>query len=247
MIIDAPNLLLLLFAGMAAGLLGYLTGLASLASYPALLAVGLSPLAANATNTLGLIGVGCGTLVKARDFFDTDTPRHMIQQSVISGLGGIVGAILLLITGEAAFEAVVPWLIVLASVALLTTPLLRRLSGSTTRWGLYLVGVFALCVYSGYFGAGAGVMFFAVMSVLTTARWDHIAITKSIMMSLSNLTAAVIFVIMAPVDWLAAAFMFVGNLMGGYVGPIVQSHIPEKVSRIVIALGGFYLAWSLAH
>lgn len=247
MILDASNLLLLLFAGVAAGLLGYLTGLASLASYPALLAVGLSPLAANATNTLGLVGIGLGTMAKARDFFETDTPRHMIQQSLMSGLGGAVGAVLLLVTGEAAFETVVPWLIVLASLALLATPWLRRLSGTTTRWGLYLFGVFALCVYSGYFGAGAGVMFFAVMSVLTTARWDHVAITKSIMMSLSNLTAAVIFVIMAPVDWLAAAIMFVGNLVGGYVGPIVQRHIPERVSRIVIAIGGFYLAWSLAH
>lgn len=247
MIIDASNILLLLFAGMAAGLLGYLTGLASLASYPALLAVGLPPLAANATNTLGLIGVGLGTVAKARGFFTSDTPRHMVQQSVASGLGGAVGAVLLLITGEAAFEAVVPWLVVLASVALLATPLLRRLSSNTTRWGLYLCGIFVLCVYSGYFGAGAGVMFFAVMSVLTTARWDHVAVTKSIMLSLSNLAAAVIFIIMAPVDWVAAAFMFFGNLVGGYIGPIVQSHIPEKVSRIVVALGGFYLAWSLAR
>ena len=75
--------------------------------------------------------------------------------------------------------------------------------------------------------------------------WPRAVLMKSVLLSISNLAATVIFVIFAPIDWLAALILFVGNLIGGNIGPLVQRYIPEAISRWVIAIGGLFLAWSL--
>lgn len=241
------NVVLLLGAGIAAGLIGYLAGLASLVSYPALLAAGLSPLAANVTNTLGLVGAGSGAALRAWGQVMVGGRTRVWQQFAVCALGGGTGAVLLLVTGEAAFEAVVPWLIAFAALMLLLSPQIKKLGGETERWAIYLVMLFAVCIYGGYFGAGAGIVYFAIVLVLTSYPWPRAVLMKTILLSISNLVASAIFIFFAPVDWLAAVLMFAGNLIGGNIGPLVQRYIPAAFSRWVIALGGFYLAWSLSR
>ena len=99
-------LALLVVAGFGAGLIGYITGLASIVSYPALLAVGLSPIAANVTNTVALVAVGVGSTAQSgRSLLDGDR-RRLIIGAIASLIGGTVGAVLLLSTPAEAFEAV---------------------------------------------------------------------------------------------------------------------------------------------
>ncbi|GAA2182210.1 sulfite exporter TauE/SafE family protein [Brooklawnia cerclae] len=243
--VTIESVVLLLAAGLGAGLIGYLTGLASLVSYPALLAVGLGPLSANVTNTLSLVGVGAGATLRAGREAGASGRRRTIQQCVVCALGGTTGAIALLATGEQAFEAIVPWLIAFASLTLLASPRIRTLRGKDEKWPAYLAVLFVVCVYGGYFGAGAGVVYFAVVLVLTNFEWSQTVLMKTILLSVSNLAASLVFIGFAPVDWLAAGIMFVGQLAGGNLGPLVQRYVPEKVSRWVIAAAGFYLAWSL--
>lgn len=243
--VTVGNIVFLAFAGVAAGLVGYLAGLMSLISFPALLAVGLPPLTANVTNTLGAIGVGAGAAVRAGDQVMAAGRGRAWQQFVICAIGGGTGAALLLITGESVFEAVVPWLIAFASLTLFLSPRLKKLSSGTERWRIYLCSLFFVCLYGGYFGAGAGVVYFALVLLLTSYPWPRAVLMKSVLLSISNLAATVIFVIFAPIDWLAALILFVGNLIGGNIGPLVQRYIPETISRWVIAIGGLYLAWSL--
>ena len=170
---------------------------------------------------------------------------HVPRQFVICAIGGGTGAALLLITGEGVFEAVVPWLIAFASLTLFVSPRLKKLSSGTERWRIYLCSLFVVCLYGGYFGAGAGVVYFALVLLLTSYPWPRAVLMKSVLLSISNLAATVIFVIFAPIDWLAALILFVGNLIGGNIGPLVQRYIPEAISRWVIAIGGLFLAWSL--
>lgn len=243
--ITLGNIVFLAVAGVGAGLVGYLAGLMSLISYPALLAVGLSPLTANVTNTLGAIGVGAGAAVRAGDQVMTAGKTRAWQQFAVCALGGGTGAVLLLVTGESTFEIVVPWLILLASLTLFVSPRLKKLSSGIERWPLYLFVLFFVCLYGGYFGAGAGVVYFAVVLLLTTYPWPRAVLMKSVLLSISNLMATIIFVVFAPIDWVAAIILFIGNLIGGNLGPLVQRYIPEKISRWAIALGGVYLAWSL--
>ena len=243
--VTVGNIVFLAFAGVAAGLVGYLAGLMSLISYPALLAVGLPPLTANVTNTLGAIGVGAGAAVRTGDQVMAAGRGRAWQQFVICAIGGGTGAALLLITGESVFEAMVPWLIAFASLTLFLSPRLKKLSSGNERWAIYLGALFFVCLYGGYFGAGAGVVYFALVLLLTSYPWPRAVLMKSVLLSISNLIATVIFVIFAPIDWLAALILFGGNLIGGNIGPLVQRYIPETISRWVIAIGGLYLAWSL--
>lgn len=243
--ITIGSVILLLFAGVASGLVGYLAGLASLVSYPALLAVGLSPLSANVTNTLALIGAGAGATLRAGREVASSGRRRTIQQCAACALGGVTGAVALLVGGEKAFTAIVPWLIAFASVMLLASPRIRKLRGRNENWPAYLVVLFLVCVYGGYFGAGAGVVYFAIVLVLTDFPWPRAVLMKTVLLSVSNLAASLVFIGFAPINWLAAGIMFVGHVVGGNLGPVVQRYVPEKASRWVIAAGGFYLAWSL--
>lgn len=239
------SVLLLFAAGVGAGLIGYLAGLASLISYPALLAVGLSPLAANATNTIAIIGGGWGAAVSGSKMLRQAERRRLITECVLAAIGGIAGALLLVVTGEKVFATVVPWLIALAAVTLLLSPSIKRLSGSTERWGLYRIVLLVVCVYGGYFGAGSGIVLLATLRILTSYPWVKSVLWKTILLALANVTASVIFIFLAPIAWSAALIMFVGNIVGGYLGPTVQRWIPETLSRYVIAAGGLYLAWTL--
>lgn len=245
--VTVATIALLLIAGIGSGLVGYLTGLASLVSYPALLAVGLPPLSANVTNTLGLVGTGLGAALRASDDVKQTGRTRLIQQATAAALGGGTGATLLLLTGEEVFAIVVPWLIAFAATALLLSPQIKKLGSGKERWLAYLIVLYVVCVYGGYFGAGAGVVYFAIVLVLTSYPWRRAVLMKTVLLSVSNLVASVIFIAFAPVNWLAAAVMFAGNLIGGNIGPMVQRYVPDDLSRWAIAIGGFYLAWSLSR
>lgn len=239
------SILLLAAASIGAGIIGYLTGLASLVSYPALLAVGLPPLSANTTNTVAIVGAGGGAFLQARKEVLAQGRARLVPQLSLCILGGLVGAVLLLVTGEKVFTYVVPWLVALAALALLCSPWLKKIRRKSESWISYLIALFVVSIYGGYFGAGSGVVLLAVLIVATNIKWNHAVMMKTICLATANLSAAIIFVFFSPVDWLAAGIMFAGQLIGGYIGPLLQDHIPERLSRWVISLGGFYLAWSL--
>ncbi|MBM7280732.1 sulfite exporter TauE/SafE family protein, partial [Gordonia rubripertincta] len=109
---------LLVVAGFFAGLIGFVTGLASLVSYPALLAVGLPAVSANVTNTVALVAAGVGATTSSSAELAKDG-KQLIRYAVYSALGGTTGAILLLVTPEGSFEVIVPFLVAMAAIALL--------------------------------------------------------------------------------------------------------------------------------
>src|SRR4051794_17299065 len=144
---SAATLTLLLLAGIGAGLVGTVAGLASLVSYPALLAAGLSPVAANVTNTVALVGNAVGGIHGSRPELagQRDRVRRLVPPAVI---GGTAGGALLLLTPSDTFERIVPWLIGLGSAAVLLRPRPESLTGDHGRhdrwlwWGVLLVGGF---------------------------------------------------------------------------------------------------------
>jgi uncharacterized membrane protein YfcA len=196
------HLLLLLLAGVGAGLTGSIAGLASLVSYPAMLALGLTPLAANVTNTLGLLTNGLGTAIGARAEL-SGHGRRVATLSIWTGAGGAIGAGLLLIGSSHTFERVVPWLIAFgAGLLLLRDPLRGRLerrrlveSREAARrkpsWQR-LVPVALVGIYGGYFGAGAGIIMLAILSLETLEPLPVTNAIKNITLTASNAVAAVI-------------------------------------------------------
>lgn len=237
---------LLVLAGIGGGLCGYLTGLASLVTYPALLAVGLTPVSANATNTIAVLGIGIGSTVASGSRLRELGPRRLGRDSLVALIGGGIGAGLLLLGGDGAFSLIVPWLIAAASVALLLQPRLSRLRGEIDTPAAYLIGLFFTCIYGGYFGAGAGVIYLALCLLTTTIGFTRSMMLKSMLLGVSNLAAAVIFIVLAPIGWWAALAMGLGCFLGGRLGPPIQQFLPRTLLRYVIAAAGFGLAIWLA-
>lgn len=245
------NAILLVVGGFGAGLTGSMAGLASLASYPALLAVGIPPVAANVTNTVALLANTIGTAAGTRRELRGHR-RRLIRLSAVAALGGLAGAVLLLATPSAAFERIVPVLIALGAALLLLRDPLRRWAGHRSMSAPVLAGaVFLIGIYGGYFGAAAGVLMLAVLSVAATEPFPVTNAVKSIALGASNLAAAVIYALVAPVDWAAAAVLSVGCLFGSWLGPSLVRRLPERPLRVAIAVAALglaaYLWWQAAR
>ncbi len=242
-------MLLLLVAGVGAGLAGSIAGLASLFSYPALLAVGLPPIAANVTNTVAMFSTTVGAATGSRAELRGQKLRigRLIALAVA---GGTLGAILLLNTSTATFERVVPWLIALGSLLLLMRTPLRRIAnewgrqrGEAPRATLPLAcAVVLVGVYSGYFGAAAGVLMLAVLSLSLTEPLPVTNAVKNLLTGAANLAAAIGYAFLAPVNWGSAGILAVGCLIGAWTGPAIVRRLPERPLRIAVALGGLALA-----
>ena len=218
---------LLVLAGVGGGLTGSIAGLASLVSYPALLAAGLPPVAANVTNTVALVLNGVGA-VSASGPELRGQGRRLLRLASGAVLGGAAGAALLLLTPSDAFERIVPWLIGGAAVALLVQRPPRELAarGAATHpthrdpWWLPLA-VAAIAVYGGYFGAAAGVMLLALFLLSTGEGLAVGNAMRNVVLGVANLTAAVGFAVFAPVAWSAAVPLAIGLFVGGRLGPRV--------------------------
>jgi uncharacterized protein len=244
--VTAATALLLLVAGFAAGLSGTIAGLASLFSYPALLAAGLPPLAANVTNTVALTATSVGAALGSRTELTGQGPT-VRRFAVIVLLGGATGAALLLLAPPGVFEAVVPWLIAAASVVLLLQPRIRRAAERRTvdprRDHLTTtVGLFAVSVYGGYFGAAAGVLMLALLLVGLPVSLLQGNALKNVLLGLANAAAAIGFVAVGPVDWAAVAPLAAGLLVGAVLGPAIARRLPATALRIGIGIAGLGLA-----
>ena len=234
--------ILLVLGGFGAGLTGSMAGLASLASYPALLAVGIPPIAANVTNTVALLSNTVGTAAGAQRELRGHR-RRLVRLSAVAALGGLAGAVLLLATSSSTFEHIVPVLIALGAALLLLRDPLRRWAGHRTMPTPVLAGmIFLIGVYGGYFGAAAGVLMLAVLSVAATEPFPVTNAVKTIALGASNLSAAIIYAVVAPVDWAAAAVLAVGCLLGSWLGPALVRRTPERPLRVAIALAALGLA-----
>jgi uncharacterized membrane protein YfcA len=251
----------LTLAGFGAGLTGSVAGLASLVSYPSLLALGIPPVAANVTNTVALLFTGVGAIAGSRP--ELRGQRRRARSLGLAALsGGLAGALLLLVTPPSTFSRLVPWLIGLSSLALLArraprsgpaaapggaegsnradhaTALLEAAPVSP-RLG---AGVFLVAIYGGFFGAGAGVIVLALLLVMAPDALPRSVALKNLLVALSNLAAAVTFAAFGPVRWWAVLPLAVGGLAGGRLGPVVVRHVPAGLLRAAIACAGIGLA-----
>ena len=243
MSLDATHVVLLVLAGVGSGLTGYGAGLASVVSYPALLAVGLSPLAANATNTVALTGIAVGGVGSARR--ELEGMRARIVRFGLAGLvGGALGAGLLVLLPESTFTAVVPWLVVLGSMTLLLRPWLQRLHRGrfSEHHPLVVVAIGVVAVYGGYFGAAAGTLVVATLGLVLTEPLARITALRAVVLGLANLVASVVFIVYGLVEWSAAVPLAGGMFVGGSLAPRILRRLPEVVVRVLVAVAGLALA-----
>ncbi|WP_048425251.1 TSUP family transporter [Mycolicibacterium obuense] len=243
------QMFLLVAAGVLGGLTGSIAGLASVATYPALLVTGLPPVAANVTNTVALVFNGVGSILGSRPELSGQRQR-VVRLLPVAVLGGVVGAVLLLSTPAEGFEKVVPLLLGVASLAILApVPPPPQPGDGTRRLAsrriVEAVAVAGICVYGGYFGAAAGVLLLAFLLRSSAESLAHANATKNVVLGAANLSAAVIFACVAPVHWPAVAALGLGCLVGSRLGPVVVRHAPQGPMRAIIGLAGLALAVKL--
>lgn len=239
------QLVFLVVAGVGAGLTGSIAGLASLVSYPALLAVGIPPVSANVTNTVALMGNTFGAAAGSRPELRGQRSR-LLRLCVITAAGGAAGSALLLLTPDGTFAYIVPFLIGGASVLLLFSPKLSERAGGRDGVGLgTAIGAFLVAIYGGYFGAAAGVVMLALLSAAWTQPLARTNAAKNIVTGAANMVAALVFAFTGPVLWPAALALCAGLVAGSFVGPAVVRRVPAAPLRVVIALAGLGLAVSL--
>lgn len=237
------ELLILALAGFGAGLVGSIAGLASLISYPVLLAIGVPPVMANVTNTVALVFSSGGSVLSSRLELGGQANR-LLRLGVVAVLGGVIGGLLLLLTPPGAFQLIVPWLIALASIAILVQ---RRpqevqwLDRGRDAIGV-TVGVFLVAVYGGYFGAAAGVLMLALLLASTRETLARSNAVKNVVLGLANATAAVTFIFFSSVHWSLVAPLALGCFAGGRLGPFLVRYAPARPLRIAIAVAGMGLA-----
>ena len=171
-------------------------------------------------------------------------PRGCAGSARAAVLGGVVGGLLLLITPPGAFQLIVPWLIALASMAILVPrrPLeVQWVDRGGDAIGLS-VGVFLVAVYGGYFGAAAGVLMLALLLAATRETLARSNAIKNVVLGLANAVAALLFILFSSVQWSMVVPLAIGCLAGGRIGPVVVRHAPARPLRIAIAVAGIGLA-----
>lgn len=235
-----------LVAGVAAGTINTVVGSGTLVTFPTLLAFGVPPVTANVSNNIGLFpGSVSGAIGYRREL--AGQRRRILVLGAASLLGGVVGAVLLLVLPDAAFRAVVPVLIGLGVVLVALQPRLKaliaaravpdRVAPAHGSWWVWVL-VLLTGVYGGYFGAAQGVLLMAVLGIGLHESMQRNNATKNVLAATVNGVAAVIFVVVADVDWTIVALLAAGSVVGGQIGATVGRRLPPALLRGVIIVVG---------
>jgi len=243
--LNGLDCLIIAAAAMAAGLINALAGGGTLITFPVLVALGLPAISANVTNTVALCpGYLGATLAQSRALRDQKRRLWLLLPAAV--VGGVIGGVLLLNTGEKLFRALVPYLILLASGLLAVQGpvrawLTKRAAQAGARprtegWAALPLGLAA--IYGGYFGAGMSVIVLAVLGLTLDDSLTRLNALKQAAALSVNLAAAIFFVFSGQVMWSAALVMAVGALAGGALGGQLASRIPPQALRwLVVGIG----------
>jgi len=247
------ELLLVGLAGLGAGAVNSVVGSGGLITFPVLLAVGLPPLSANVTNTVGVIaGAVGGTFGYRREL--AGQKARLVRLGSASLVGGIAGSALLLTLPSRTFENVVPVLIVTAVALVLLQPLVTRRvaergSGRARHHGgpALWIGILLTGVYGGYFGAAQGVILIGLLGLLLDDDLQRLNGTKNVLALVANGVAAVAFIAFASdqIAWEAVAPLLVGSALGGLLGSRYGRRLPAPALRALIVAVGLAAAVSI--
>ena len=243
--VDISQIALFLVIGLLGGVWNAVAGGATLFTFPALVAVGLPPMVANATNFLALLPSNAAALPAYRHELFAIGWR-LAPLVVVSGFGAVLGSLLLLASDPAIFMALVPTLILVATglFAFGDALRVRFLDPLDARTGAIAVyaALFVFSIYGGYFGAGLGIVLLGVAKVLGFAQFHDANAVKNLLATSFVAVSVAVFGIGGLIDWHAAGVVMIGSAIGGYFGAIYARHVRESVLRLAVIVFGCVLA-----
>ncbi len=239
-------------AGIAAGAINAVVGSGSLVTFPALVAVGIDPVVANVSNNIGLVpGSFTGAYGYRAEL--TGQRERLLRLGPASAIGSLIGGILLLFLDPSVFKVVVPVLIGLSCVLVVVQPKLSgwlsaRREEADPHGGVVLwLGVLGAGIYGGYFGAAQGVLLIGLLGSFLTEPLQRVNAAKNVLALIVNGTAAVLFILIAHVDWWAVLAVAVGATVGGFIGGTFGRRIPAPVLRGIIVCVGIVAIIKLVY
>jgi uncharacterized membrane protein YfcA len=238
------ELLILFAAGFFGGILNSIAGGGSFITFPALLFAGVPPISANATNTFS----SCAGYLSGAYAFRHEILEHkpeLLKIVIMSLVGGIGGAWLLLQTPEALFLEAVPWLLLFATLLFIfggrLNEALKQLASvhrHASAMGAFLLSLILLgvCTYGGFFNAGLGIISLSFLALAGHTNINAMNGLKLLISSVVSLIAIVLFMIDGVIDWYSGTIVLVGSLAGGYMAAHVSKQLPQQAIRIFVII-----------
>ena len=240
---SAWEIVAIALAGLAAGTINTVVGSGTLITFPVLLAFGIAPVTANVSNTIGLVpGSASGAIGYRREL--VGQRGRVLRLGAMSVLGGITGAVLLLVLPAAAFTAIVPVFIAIALVLAVLQPRLNRLlaarhgDGAHERGVLLPAAIYITGVYGGYFGAAQGILLLGILGVTLAQDLHRTNALKNVLAGTVNGVAGVYFMLVAHVDWAPAGIIAGASIVGGQLGARYGRRLPPAALRALIVVVG---------
>lgn len=245
---DFTNLAILLCVGLIGGAWNAIAGGATLFTFPALMAAGLPPVVANATNFLGLLPSNAAALMAYKEELRNGGVL-LVKLSVVSGAGAAAGSVLLLVSDPQTFLFLVPFLLLAATLLFaLGEPMRRafvRLAGESHSSPAVYVVLFLVSIYGGYFGAGLGIILLAIAQIIGHSDFHAANSMKNLLATNFTIISIVIFGFGGLIDWTAAIVMMAGSTVGGYAGGQWARSVNQRLLRIMVV--GFGVLLSLVY
>jgi len=238
-------LVLLFFIGLIAGALNAAAGGGSFITFPALVYAGVPPVSANASSTVALFPASLASAWEFREHIRPFPKVSMLAMVVLTLLGGATGAFLLLNTSSNGFNQIVPWLLLLGSVAFA----FGKKAGEYLRSqfhigsGIVLSGQFLLGIYGGYFGGAVGIMMMAVWSLFGLSDIKVINANKTLFVGVANLIAVILFIIAGKVAWAETLTLLSATVCGGYFGAKYTKRLNPQHLRTGIIIVNFIITF----
>ncbi len=248
------QVLLIIVAGIGAGVINAVVGAGTLVTFPTLLLLGFPPVIANVSNTVGLVP---GSIMASIGYRSTLRGRGPVVRRLLvaTSIGGLTGGALLVLLPGRAFNAVVPWLLLSAALLAALQPriaaavALRRAAqrGATVDDGAatvpggpvgpwFFLGILLTGIYGGYFGAAQGVILLVILGLALGGPLNELNGIKNILAGAANLVSALLFIAIADVDWSVAGLVAVGATIGGGLGGRYGRRLPSSALRVLLVV-----------
>ena len=237
--------ILLFCGGLLAGIINVIVGGAGFMTFPLLMAAGMTEIEANASNFVAVLPANLvGTFVYRKEL--KSVQKHLGLRLFMAAFGGLIGSLILTLTGQASFQSAVPWLLLFATTTFAVGPRLKakietypQFDRSQWVW-LQLTLEFCVYIYSGYFGLGMGIILFAIYGIFSQMTLHQGNAVRNITTSLSSLVAIAIFIHSGLIRWVPSLIMMSGAVVGGFIAVHIAKSLPAAWVRMAI------LAWAIA-
>ena len=233
---DITHIILLFAGGLLAGFINVMAGGAGFMTFPLLLATGMTEIEANASNFVAVLPANVvGTVVYRREL--TKVRKHLGLRLFLAAAGGVIGSWILVATGQKAFQVVIPWLLLFATLSFALGPWLKdrlernfAFDGQRWLWLSFLLE-FIVYVYGGYFGLGMGIVMFAIYAIFSHMTIHQANAIRNITITLMTVISIAIFAQAGVIRWIPSFVMMGGAMIGGYFTAKVAMRIPHLYVR----------------